>query len=63
MARKNQKSNKSSARKVAIEYGIDMSLIYANLKKSPEQRIRDINDAWLGILQLRKGLKHDKTSN
>ena len=51
----------------AIEYGIDMSLVEANFKKTPEQRIRDINNAWLGVLELRKGLnkakKYERTAD
>ena len=51
---------KITARQAAIDYGIDMTLVDANLRKTPVQRIRDINNAWLGIQELRKGLKQGK---
>lgn len=60
MKNNTQKTKEISARQAAIDYGIDMTLVDANLKKTPEQRIRDINNAWLGIQELRKGLKQGK---
>lgn len=48
-----KKTKKISARQAAIDYGIDMTLVDANLLKTPEQRIRDINDALNGIIELR----------
>ena len=54
---KKEKSHCCSARKAAIEYGIDMTLVDINLQKTPEERICDINSALIGILELREGLK------
>ena len=55
-----QTKHNSSSWHAAIEYGIDMSLVEANIKKTPEQRIRDINNAWLGVLKLRECLNKAK---
>ena len=48
---------KNSAIDEAVKYGIDISLLYINLGKTPEQRIQDINDAWLGVLELQKAVR------
>ena len=48
---------KNSAVDEAVKYGIDMSLLDINLGKTPEQRIQDINDAWLAILELQKAVR------
>ncbi len=41
----------------AVRYGIDISLLDINLGKTQEQRIQDINDAWLAVLELQKAVK------
>lgn len=46
-------SKSKSAVKEAEDYGFDISLIDENLKKTPEQRIRDINSHLNGIEQMR----------
>ena len=53
-----QKNLKSanSAVKIAEEYGFDVSLLDANLKKKPEQRILDMNKHLVGILELRQNM-------
>ena len=48
---------KNSAIDEAVKYGIDISLLDINLGKTPEQRIQDINDAWLAILELQKAVR------
>jgi hypothetical protein len=50
-------SKKNSSIDEAVKYGIDISLLDINLGKTPEQRIQDINDAWLAILELQKAVK------
>lgn len=41
----------------AVKYGIDLSLLDINLGKTPEQRIQDMNDAWLAVLELQKAVR------
>jgi|APCry1669188910_1035180.scaffolds.fasta_scaffold431474_2 hypothetical protein len=48
---------KNSAVDEAVKYGIDLSLLDINLGKTPEQRIQDMNNAWLAILELQKAVK------
>lgn len=49
-------SKSKSAVKEAEDYGFDISLIDENLRKTPEQRIRDINSHLNGIEQMRKSI-------
>ena len=51
------RGKKKSAVDEAVKYGIDMSLLDINLEKTPEQRIQDINDAWLAVLELQKAVR------
>ena len=48
---------KSNAIDKAVRYGIDLTLLDINLGKTPEQRIQDMNDAWLAVLELQKAVK------
>lgn len=48
---------KNSSIDEAVKYGIDLSLLDINLRKTPEQRIQDMNNAWLAILELQKAVK------
>jgi hypothetical protein len=41
----------------AVRYGIDLSLLDVNLEKTAEQRIQDMNNAWLSVLELRKAVR------
>jgi len=43
--------------KEAEEYGLDLSLIEANLAKTPEERIRDMGNAAQGVSFLRNAVK------
>jgi hypothetical protein len=52
----NKNKTVSAATKAAEDYGFDLSLLDANLKKTPEQRICDINSCLNGIMELRRVL-------
>ena len=56
MKKNKNKDYKKSAIDEAQEYGIDLSLIEANLAKTPEQRIRDMSNAAEGISFLRNAV-------
>ena len=48
---------KRSAWRDAEAFGIDMSLLDENLRKTPEERIQQQSDAQNAILELRKAMK------
>ena len=50
-----------SARAVAEAYGIDMSLLDENLRKTPEERIQQQSDAQNAIFELRKAMEERKS--
>jgi len=53
-----KKTGQESAWREAETYGVDMSLLESNLKKSPLERIRTHNRALATALALRQGMKH-----
>lgn len=49
-----------SASRKAVEYGIDLSLLRVNLKKTPERRIRDMTSILNAMRKIRNAMKqHD----
>ena len=53
-------SKKQTAFEEAEEYGIDLSLIDINLKKTPTERIVDMNNLLNDALKFRDAVKTDE---
>ena len=58
MAKRKDQSAKGPAWRAAEDYGIDMSLIEANLRKTPAERIRANSLAVASDLALRKAVRN-----
>ena len=44
---------------IAVKYGIDLSLLDINLKKTPAKRILDMNVILNGITKIREAMKNN----
>ncbi len=47
----------------AREYGIDLTLIVENLRLTPEQRIKKMQSAMIGLDRLRREVEKQRISN
>ena len=45
----------------ARDFGIDLTLIVENLRLSPEQRIQKLQEAMIGLEDLRRNARRDHT--
>ena len=55
--KKNEKNN--TACNKALEYGIDISLLDVNLKKTPTERIKNMNQVLNGIMTIKRAMKQN----
>ena len=47
----------------AKEFGIDLTLLVENLRLTPDQRVRNLQQAMFGVEELLKSSKRKKTKN
>ena len=55
--KKNETNN--TACKKALEYGIDLSLLDVNLRKTPAERIKNMNQVFNGMMKIKQAMQKD----
>ena len=53
------KETNNPACKKALEYGIDLTLLDVNLKKTPTERIKTMNQVFNGMIKIKQAMQED----
>ena len=51
--------NNNTACKKALEYGIDLTLLDVNLRKTPAERIKSMNKVLNGMIKVRQAMQEN----
>ena len=54
---KKNETNNNTACKKALEYGIDLSLLDVNLRKTPTERIKSMNQVFNGMMKIKQAMQ------